>query len=515
MNLDSNQADDPANGVAGKRSERARRRSFSKNNERENAIWIFFGLAFVSVAISFPLWFYSNSSSASIMLCACIAVVSGWYVAYNAKIYGGLTFSSCFVGVSAFVFVARGLYISFYDDFDILIRLEQPAEHRVVTGALVYVLYGILAFIFGALLLESKVLKAFRKSHVQGRIALSLFAPNVSLAFIGVQVAFIFLLLPYGRAQERASLADSTSSAYIYLLPTLIHGFNLYFFAYMTSGWVRKKDGIHLLMLLGSALLMFVHSYCLYNMSNFRGFYTIGLFTASIVFILARLGKVPVLLLLLIFALYPLFKTMGSDRTQSNKDMVNNVLMAPRDSYNSEGFERAFGSATDINMLDTLVASLNWEHNSHPYVLSYLYVFVHWIPRSAWPGKPAYGILADMSYTRGAPFSAGVIGFLNDDGGRIYMIIAMGFLGALFKWCEIQVLRIRWRELYLCVWAALFLASLVTVRYLPYQVFYGFMVFFVPALLLNWGLRLVAEQSGGTYRKVKKGSQKMDEPVAS
>jgi hypothetical protein len=59
------------------------------------------------------------------------------------------------------------------------------------------------------------------------------------------------------------------------------------------------------------------------------------------------------------------------------------------------------------------------------------------------------------------------------------------------------------------------LASLVTVRYLPYQVFYGFMVFFVPALLLNWGLRLVAEQSGGTYRKVKKGSQKMDEPVAS
>jgi MFS family permease len=506
MNLDSNQAEDQVGGVD-RRSLRARRREIPSSSGKKTtaaAFWTFFSLAFLSIAISLPLWFVTNSAPASITVCICIAVVSAWYVGYNARIYGGLTFSSCFVAVSAFVFVARGVYVSLYNDFGILTSLAQPPFHHLITDALIYVLFGTLAFIWGALLLERKTVAEFEKSHARPRMTLSLAVPNLSLVFLGIQLAFVFVLLPYGTAQDRESLANASVNAYIYLLPTLIHGFNLYFFAYMVAGWSRKPGTTKLLMLMGSLMLMVLNAYCMYNMSNFRGFYLIGLFTGSLVFMLARFGKVPVLILVVIFAAYPLFKNMGSDRTLSNKEMVESVLLSPGASYNKGGMERAFGEATDINMLDTLVASLNYEHKWHPYILSDLYVFVHWIPRSLWPSKPLYGILDDLSYTQGLPYSPGLIGFFNDDGGKLYMVVAMGFLGALFKWCEMLTLRIRWRELFLCVWAAFFLTALVTVRYLPYQVFYGFMVFFVPALLLNWVVRFATgqpERSGGTGQR--------------
>ncbi len=475
----------------------------------------FYGLAGLSIAISLPLWLFTNSAAASLALCACITAVSVWYVVHDARIHGGLTFSSCFVAVSAFVFVARGLYISVFNDFDLLTALGQPAEHRQITNALAYVLYGTLALIFGALLLERKAVEAQEKYRNQGKIALSLVPPDLSLVFIGLQIGFFLVLLPYGEAQARASLAGASDSAYVYLLPTLIHGFNLYIFSYLVSGWIRKRGVMSFLTLLSSIALMLSHAYCLYNMSNFRGFYLIGIFTAVIVFMLARLGKVPVLLLLLLFALYPLFKNIGSDRTLSNKEMVQNVLLNPHTSYNGEGMERAFGSDTDINMLDTLVASLNYEHKFHPYVWTYLYVFVHWIPRSVWPGKPPFGITADVSYTNGFPFTPGIIGFFNDDGGKIYMIIVMGFLGALFKWCEILVLRIRGMELYLCVWAALFLTSLVTVRYLPYQAFYGFLVFFVPTWLLNRVVKMATGQGGAAYQQRKRKGQEINAATGS
>jgi hypothetical protein len=512
--LNSSPADVPISPLNEARSQRARQRAIARQTNARAMPTTFLVLGFLCLAISVPLWFFTNSAAASLTLCACITGVSVWYVTHEAGIYGGLTFSSCFVAISAFVFAARGVYISVFNDFSIITPFEQPAEHRLVTDALVYVLYGTLAFIFGALLLQRKTLQVQKKFPVQRKIALASQLPNVSLLFLGLQVGFACLLLPYGKALERASLTENTTNAYIYALPMLVHGFDLYFIAYMVTAWIRNKNAINLLMLLGSAFLLLVHAYCLYNMSNFRGFYLVGLFTAGIVFILARWRKMPVLLLLLILAFYPLFKNMGSDRTLSNKEMVKQVLLTPSNSYDRDGMERAFGETTDINMLDTFVASLNYEHKFHPYILSDLYVFVHWIPRSLWPGKPPNGILDDLSYTLGRPFTPGIIGFFNDDGGKLYMIVAMGFLGALFKWCQLLALRIKWFELYLCTWAALFLTSLVTVRYLPYQAFYGFLMFFVPALLLNWGVRFATGQPDQSGRTGQRNGKKRNKPVA-
>jgi hypothetical protein len=510
MNLDANQADTRQ---SARLSERKRHRIMTRKMGTKVMPAKFLILGFLCLAVSVPLWFFTNSAHASITVCICIAVVSAWYVDYNAKIYGGLTFSSCFVAVSAFVFVARGIYVSLYNDFGVLTSLAQPPFHHLITDALVYVLYGTLAFIGGALLLERKTVAERDKSRALPRISLSLSTPNFSLIFLGIQAAFVFVLLPYGAANSRDSLVNESENAYIYLLPTLIHGFNLYIFSYLVSRWIGKRGSISLLMLSLSCLLLLVHAYCMYNMSNFRSFYLVGLFTAGLVFMLARFAKVPVMFMVLVFALYPLFKNMGSDRTLSNKQMVEQVLLRPSDSYDSDGMERAFGEATDINMLDTLVASLNYEHKFHPYVLSDLYVFVHWIPRKVWTSKPAFGVLDDLSYTQGLPYSPGLIGFFNDDGGKLYMVIAMGFLGALFKWCEMLTLRIRGRELYLAVWAALFLAILISVRCLPYQAFYGFLAFFVPCLLLNWCVRFATGQPEQSGRKGQRNGKRGNKPV--
>ncbi len=455
----------------------------SPNDRRAALVFLQYGLLpilFVTVIVALALRDHTGAS----VLTGLLIAMSVWFVRHDARAFGGVTFASCFVAVSCFVFAARAIYVIANNDYSIILRLGLPVPVGInhFVDALAWVVSGLGCFIFGALFNEQRAAHAAWHRSVQG------FLPrgrDLTLVFLLLQVAAAAALAPLGLSGRRIALTNTSDNAYIYLLPTLVHGFNLYAYVYVARRVRERPSEIGIFLLLVSFAIVLVDAFFLYNMSNFRGFYTVGVFTVVLATFLIFRGKISVWLLVALFAIYPFFKTLGSDRSLSNEQVIEEVILKPGDSYTKEGMDRAFGYASDINMLDTLIASLNWRHRWRPYFFSYVYPLVHWVPRKVWPGKPRGGVLADVSYTYGIPYSPGIIGFINDDGGKLYMLLVMGLLGWFMRLWQLWTERLRTYELRIVTWSAFFLTALVTVRYLPYQSFYGFMIFFVPALVYN------------------------------
>lgn len=433
------------------------------------------GLFFASV-----FW---DSRGTVVGLAAILLYLSSWFVLKERQVYRSVTLASCFVAVTAFIFCARAIYICVAMDFSIVGAFGFPSEWSYVNEALNWVILAVLAYVLGSLVVSRWAEKSLDTAARPLRSRL--YEVRELYCVLAVQCLGLLCLLPFGLTSERASLTHVSSNAYVYLLPTLLHGVNLYSVAVFSEAAKRRFTYFRLAMLLCSVVVVLADAFLLYNMSQFRGFYIVGILATVTCLLRVFSGRVSVIALVALFVVYPVFKQLGSDRSLSNREVVETVLLKPAEAYSDEGLETAFGMATDLNMLDTLVASLNWDHSHYPYALSYLYVFVHFVPRSIWVNKPIGGFLTDTSYTLGKPYSPGVIGFLNDDGGRLYMLGAMFLLGLSTRGCESLCFRIRARELQNSVWSAMFLSSLVSTRYLPYQVFYGFLVFFIPTVALH------------------------------
>jgi hypothetical protein len=441
-------------------------------------------MVLVVVVVVLPIWGISQSAGGVVALAAVLIGVCGMYLRAESHRFGGVTLTSCFVTISGFVFGSRAIYIALNDDFSIMNGFGLPGSHAIVIDAMAYVTICMVAYIMGAMALCGKVLRSQRLQLVA--VSRKMAALNLTPLYLYGQIGLTVLLLPYGLGAVRSAIYETSDSAYIYLLPTLAHGFDLYFFTHIFSRWWGNRTaGGSVAVLVWFGLTIF-HAYLLSNMSPFRGYYLAGLAACAIAFLLIIRHRVSWWFLVGIFAIYPLFKSLGSARAMTNSEMIAEVVLQPTQAYTSDGLKQAFGQYTDLNMLDTLTASLAWEHNRRPYLLSFFYPLVHWIPRSWWKSKPTGGVLADLGYVysselkREVPYSPGIIGFLNDDGGKIYMIGAMFLLGIFMRGWELFVLRLQTYEMQIAIWAALFFAALVTVRFLPYQIFYQFLIFIGP-----------------------------------
>ena len=428
------------------------------------------------------LGFIEQSASSTAMLAIVTIGLGGWFTISDALKFGDLTLTACFLAFFAFIYAARAIYISSTNDFSLIARMGLEASYSSISGAMAYVVFGILAYIAGTFTLLPRAMRAR-----QGRMNLESFS-NIAYGidhswnFVVFQLIFCVLLAPLGLSANKGEIYGISSSAYVYLLPTIVHGFDLYFFIYMMSRLRRTSDIVTFQALIVCTALLLFHAYTLSNMTIFRGFYLVGIFCCGVAALVIRYKRISLCFIVVMIAIYPLFKTLGQDRELTNKEVLATKVMRPQDSYTKEGMEVAFGEATDINMLDTFAASLKWESSHHPYFLSYAYVFVHWIPRGVWPAKPESGILSDMRYTCGAPYSPGIIGMFNDDGGKMFMIFMMFVLGVFIRWCEIRSNLCRSYEMQVSMYSALLLSALVCTRYLPYQTFYGFLTFYLPCL---------------------------------
>jgi hypothetical protein len=464
------------------------------------------GLLPCSITIGlFTIPLVATGTSATVLTAvACLQIILCiWYTVVEATRYGGVTFTSLFVVISSFVFSARALYIARYQDLELLTLLGFPPTFRPAIVAMGAVVFGTIAFITGGEILKAERMGATERSWSYASLVTEPLGRNC-LLLLCVQLGIIFLLAPFGLVGGRNVFYDRfSSSAYLYLLPTLSHGVNLFAFVTILSKWCQSRAAPWAIGSIVSAIFVITTAYILNNMSEFRGFYLVGILVCLVAAGLQFRRRISPWMLVAIILIYPFFKMLGTDRDLTNKEVLLTKVLHPYDGYTDEGLRTAFGPATDINMLDTLAASLYWEHAHRPYVLSYLYVFVHWVPRSWWPGKPENGILDDLGYLVNAqqgnfiPFSPGIIGFFNDDGGVWYMLLMMLALGAFMRYWQKRVALIVDHELFICVWSSLFLSSLVAVRYLPYQIVYSFAVFWVPCVLLNWVMGLKGTREDG------------------
>lgn len=411
------------------------------------------------------------------------------YVSRDWLLHGKLTLVGTFVGISGFVFGARGAYMGWNSDLDILakVMIISPSWAEI-NEAMGWSVLGLIMFMIGALVRENWAIFMNRRSEAGWSGGISQVAEASGLAqfvMLIIQCVIAAVLIPWALRGYKVNLVSITDNAYLYLLPTLSHGVNLYIMVRLVSTALRTRSVIDVFLVFSSLVLVLFNAYLLNNLSSFRGFWLSGIVLIGVAVCYLLRGRLNPFFLVGLFLIYPFFKQIGLNRGNTTAEIVQQVMESPFQAYSKEGLAEAFGGATDLNMLDTFVASYMWDHSHRPYVLSVLYTFAHWVPRRLWPSKPEAGCLADVDYTNGAPYSPGIVGMFNDDGGELFMLFMMAALGGFIRYMDIVYVRIGDRVLQSCVFSILFFGTLIWVRMFTYQVFYASMSFFVPMYLMH------------------------------
>ncbi len=189
----------------------------------------------------------------------------------------------------------------------------------------------------------------------------------------------------------------------------------------------------------------------------------------------------------------------------ANEEMdVNELVEAALPSENlGQAYWDFYDYGGDMNIFDTFTAAKQTKPHFMPYVVSWLYVPLHFVPRAFWKGKPEKGITMDLSFTRGAPYSPGIAGFFLRDGGLLWMLLCMGVLGYLVSFADWFVLTMPRGRLQYCFVGILAVNGLLFSRVFLWQYFYQVLYMAIPCIVLNWWLSRGSRRSstGGFRRK--------------
>ncbi len=141
----------------------------------------------------------------------------------------------------------------------------------------------------------------------------------------------------------------------------------------------------------------------------------------------------------------------------------------------------------DFTALDIFASTIAGEQTYRPWGLSFLYVFVHWIPRNIWPSKPEGGILTDEASFRLArlefsnefamiPYDPGIVGTLYLEGGPVFILLGAIVLGFILSRWDRRIAAAVYSSRYRVHGCSLFAMAIFilffTARFRPYQVFY-------------------------------------------
>lgn len=245
----------------------------------------------------------------------------------------------------------------------------------------------------------------------------------VILVLILLQIISFIILSRLGGSGR--SLYNSNLGAFLYELPMPLQALNVYASVSILFRYLRSRLVLDFSLCVFSLLLTANYTLQMRDISIFRGFWVFGLMilVISILYLLRnRVGYLSLLIPLI--ALQPLFEYLGRVRGLTNDELFSQTLP-------SLDYWSVYNSSGDYNIYDTFVASLLSTPDSTPYLLSWLYPFVHIVPRFLWPDKPANGILQDLSFLNGAPYSPGIAGFFWLDGGFLWAAICLFVLGFL------------------------------------------------------------------------------------
>lgn len=274
--------------------------------------------------------------------------------------------------------------------------------------------------------------------------------------------------------------------AYYYDFPVMMQGGHVFSLVAIWERFLAKRDGSSMALFGLSVLLFLGYTIEMRSFSIFRGFWMTGIMIAGIAGLTRLYGKVKYRYLVLpIVILLPIFRVLGEMRYQEEERVRRVISRKAEHLISPESYWTFFDAKGDMNIFDSYVAALESTPEHRPYLLSWLYVGIHFVPRRFWPDKPEAGILVDDSFDNGAPYSPGIVGYFWLDGGTLWMFLSMFSLGMLMTWMDGKVLSLRESYFKYCLYGIVVINAMYLTRFLLFQWAYQIFYMAVPCLILQ------------------------------
>jgi hypothetical protein len=287
-------------------------------------------------------------------------------------------------------------------------------------------------------------------------------------------------------------LYDSSLGAYVYDMPVPLQSGHIFTLIVILERFLHRYRFSDLFMLMFSGVLFMIFTWLMREVSMFRGFYIAGIMIAGIAVLLRLRGRVPyVWLIAPIVLLQPLFQTLGETRAMDNRHFGEKSLLERTfDGENAlKTYWDFYDSNGDINIFDTFVAARASHPDTRAYIMSWVYVPFHFIPRKWWPAKPRKGILQDFDFMFGAPYCPGIAGLFLLDGGELWMLVCMLALGGIIGQLDVRVLLLPNGYLKACLVGILVVNCMFLSRFFLWQAFYQAVYAIMPCLFLHFFLQ--------------------------
>lgn len=408
---------------------------------------------------------------------------------------GRLSGAGGFVFMSFLFFAVRPLYILREGDFDLFLTLFRLSVDTVdLAWAMWWATAALLCFRLGSLLplrLDRKRwMKRAQSVVVDNAIQQGRFLRVAVLILIQIITAGLMMMV----GGSGFGLYESLFGAYAYELPIVLQAAHIFSVIYTARLTFAKNGLVYFPVLVVSVLLFGFFTWEMRSVSLFRGFYLTGVMICGISALAAFKKRVGYAWLIVpILVLLPFFRILGEIRFTEKQSVISTVTEEISKRDIAKAYWTFFDSDGDMNIFDSFVAATKSEPAYRPYALSWLYVPLHFVPRSLWPSKPEKGLLVDVSYSMGAPYWPGIAGLFWLDGGYLWMLLSMGLLGYIIRWLDHFVETMPRSSFKFCIYGVLVINGMFLSRFFLYQYFYNCLYAIVPCFVLAWlcdGFRL-------------------------
>jgi len=463
------------------------------------------------LAIAYPM--IGTTAAVGVLVCSQILLLA------KEIRTGQITGVGGFIFMSILFFSVRPIYMVIEKDYTLFTKLFLiRVDLTEVTSAVWWASLALWCFAVGAAAVpvwnRRRLLERWqRNKSVTTRLDVR---PAYIWVTLGLQVAtmpVMFVLVIYGRRLYRSALG-----AYAYDLPVVLQSIHVLAVVIAVAQWTKCRDlrsGVPVA-LSGGMLLVF--AYLMRDVSNFRSFYIMGLLIAGFAVLQILKGRVGYAWLIVpVIFFQPLFQYLGQQRGMQNEELLEEGVLEQvvPDKSIADAYWNFYGYDGDMNIFDTFVAAKRSEPAYYPYVWSWLYVPLHFVPRALWKAKPKGGITQDGSFTRGAPYSCGIAGFFLLDGGLLWMLGSMFVLGYLVSMADWWVLTLPRGYLRCCLIGVLTVNGMLLSRFFLWQYFYQVLYYVTPILLLSWWIAKMSGKSTASRRSSHRRPRPSAAPVGA
>ena len=434
---------------------------------------------------------------------------------------GQLTAVGAFLFMSFLFFGMRAIYLVVEDDYELFTNLFKiPASPEILTNAVWWATAGMLLFYLGG-----ELAPYLHRSYFSARRVVLhnlILPPQVNTTMVIFLLTYQLATLPLMLflAGQGRSLYGSAIGAYLYDLPMLLQAGHVFALVVIFERWLREHKTNRMIALGLSGILFLIITWQMRNVTMFRGFYLTGIMVAGIAMLTRMQRRVSFFWLILpIILLQPPFRALGASRELSNEE-ISKLSWEERlfgGKTAMESYWSFYDSKGDINILDTFAAATVFEPEKRPYALSWVYVPFHFVPRALWASKPEKGILQDIRFANGAPYSPGITGFFLLDGGFLWMLGCMALVGYLVSFVDFFILTMPKSYLRCCLLGIFVVNAMFLTRFYLWQSFYQILYAAAPCIALAWYLdrRPILAHFGGLHRPALPLSSKGNLPNSS